>query len=402
MIVDVHCHLALPARRVRPEVERFSFEPTGAIGLPGYDAYLPPALRRSLSWRFVGKKLGLDLTSADEEQLDLSAEQAFAQHLLNCPSVDRIVLLAFDEYYTDAGMAAEPLDRRRPSAPEPRVSARAVSLGAVSAPARPCTEGTDEGAGEHPQQGTRGAHGSSMYTSNSLVRHFCRQAPEKLLFGASIHPYRPGAIEALDEARQAGAVLIKWLPLTQNIDPRDERTQTFVRRAGELGIALLIHYGGEVTLPTPHPRLTDPEPMLDLLTRLHREGVMPPTIIAHAATPSFPWQPGPYFHRLIAAMRGDLRDAPLYADVSALYYRPWWLRKLVHGCRYADVRKKLVFGSDFPVIPSGVFFPITLARRWKYIHEHSSWIERSCRLLRSIGVPDGVFARAAEVLGLDA
>ena len=361
MIVDVHCHLALPARRVRPEVERFSFEPAGAAGLPGYDAYLPPALRRGLSWRFVGKKLGLDLAAANKERLDRSAEQAFEKHLLSCPGVDRVVLLAFDEYHTDTGIAAEPLDRRRQFTP-----------------------------------------GSSMYTSNSLVRHFCRRAAQKLLFGASIHPYRPGAIEALDEVRQAGAVLVKWLPLTQNIDPRDERTQAFVRRAGELGIALLIHYGGEVTLPTPHPQLTDPGPMLDLLTRLHREGVMPPTIIAHAATPSFPWQRGPHFHRLIAAMRGDLRAGPLYADISALYYRPWWLRKLVHGRRYADVRAKLVFGSDFPVIPSGAFFPWTLAHRWKYIHEHPSWIERSYRLLHSIGVPDEVFERGAKVLGLDA
>lgn len=364
MIVDVHCHLSLPARRVQPEVERFSFEPAGACGLPGHDAYLPPALRRGLTWRFVGKKLGLDVASTDEEPLERATEQVFEQHLLHCPSVDRVVLLAFDEYHTDDGVALGPFERRG--------------------------------------WFRRGAPGSSMYTSNSFVRHFCRRAPGKLLFGASIHPYRPRALEALAEVRQAGAVLVKWIPLTHNIDPHDERTQAFVRRAGELGIALLIHYGEEVALPTPRPQFADPGPMLELLERLHQAGTMPPTIIAHAATPSFPWQRGPYFHRLVAAMRGPLQEAPLYADVSALYYRPWWLRKLAHDRTYADVRAKLVFGSDFPVIPSGVFFPRIRARRRRYILEHASWIERSYRLMRSIGVPDEIFKRGAEVLGLSA
>ena len=260
MIVDVHCHLILPARPVQPEVERFSFEPVGAGGLPGYDAYLPPALRRGLAWRFVGKKLGLDLASANEEQLDRVTEQVFEQHLLRCPSLDRVVLLAFDEYHTDEGVALGPFERAGFLRSEPRASARADSPGLGSATA----------LSGHRGWFRRGTTGTSMYTSNSFVRHFCRRAPGKLLFGASIHPYRPQALEALAEVRQAGAVLVKWIPLTHNIDPCDERTQAFVQRAGELGIALLIHYGEEVALPTPRPQFADPGPMLELLARLHQ------------------------------------------------------------------------------------------------------------------------------------
>ncbi|HNQ23829.1 MAG TPA: amidohydrolase family protein [Phycisphaerae bacterium] len=361
MIVDVHCHLALPQRRVEAAVERFSFEPVGARGWPGHDAYLPPARLRSPQWWFLGTKLGLDMR-AGVEQIDAATEAAFWQHVRNCPSVDRMVLLAFDEFHTTEGVALGPVPRRRwPRRAEP---------------------------------------GTSMYTSNSLVRHFCRTYPEKLCFGASIHPYRPQALEALEEVARAGAVLVKWLPLTQNIDAADERTQRFLRRAGELGVALLAHYGGEVTLATQNARLEDPGSLLDVLATLHKEGVMPPTIIAHAATPSFPWQRGPYFRRLAAAMAGPLRTAPLYADVAALYYRPWWLRQLLRNPRWSAVRDRLVFGSDFPIPPCSLFFPRTRYGHRAYLREATSWIEGSFRTLHAIGVPDAAFDRGAEALQL--
>ena len=46
MIVDVHCHVGFSARRVDAAIPRFSFEPAGAIGSPGYDSYLSPRLLR--------------------------------------------------------------------------------------------------------------------------------------------------------------------------------------------------------------------------------------------------------------------------------------------------------------------------------------------------------------------
>ena len=360
MIVDVHCHLALPARRMTAGGLRFSFEPVGAQGRPGMDAYLPTGMRRGLIWRYFAHRLGLDL-HADEPVLDAQVEDVARAHWLATPSVDRVVLLAFDEYHTDEG----------------------VALGAVGG-----------GAGWR----ARPAPGSSLYASNSLVRQLCAEHPDKLCFGASIHPYRPHALAAVDEVADAGAVLLKWLPLTQNIDARDPRTQAFVRRLGERGLPLLVHFGGEVTLVTQRPEQQNPQPLLDCLRRLHREGCMPPTIVAHAATPAYPGQAGTCVRQLLDAVRGPLRTAPLYADVAALYWRPYWLHRLLRDPTYAPLRDRLVFGSDFPVLPTALLFPRARSRHYRWFATAASWIERSYRILRAVGLPDEAFHRGAEAL----
>lgn len=357
MIVDVHCHMGLSARRVRPGIERFSFELSGARGRPGYDGYLPACLVKSLIGRVIGGRLGLDARHGPGDSWDDAMERVMERHMLECPSVDRVVVLAFDEYHTRAGEALGPVERRR-------------------------------------------GCGSSLYASNSLVRHFCAKHPDKLLFGASIHPYRPGALEALEEVKEHAAVLVKWLPLTQNIDAADPRTRAFVRRAGELDLPLLIHYGGEVVLRNQHPAQEDPGPMLQLLVDAYGDGVMPTVIVAHAATPSFPWQRGKFFQKLVDACSGPLAAAPLYADISALYHRAKWLKRLVDDAGLAPLRERLVFGSDFPIIPTTLWLRRRLLPQLEYIREHPSWIEQSYRIMRAVGLDDAVFNRAATILGL--
>ena len=357
MIVDVHCHLALSARRVDPAIERFSFEPEGARGMAGFDAYMPPRMVRSIPFRFLARRLGLDASCGPGEELDLEMERVWRHHLLECPGVDKIALLAFDEYHTDDGEPLGPVGSGMP-------------------------------------------RGSSLYVSNSLVHAWCVAHPQKLLFCASVHPYRRGAVEALEEVHARGAVLMKWLPVTQNIDPTDERTLTFVHRAGELGMPLLIHYGGERTLRRQHAAQENPQPMLELLARLHRGGVMPPTIIAHVATPSLPWQRRPWVQYLLDAMTGPLADAPLYADIAALYYKGSWLKRIVDDPTFAPIRNRLVFGSDFPVMPTTLFLWRRVRGHRAEIQAATSWVERSMQIMRAAGFDEAVFDRGGEVLGL--
>lgn len=77
--------------------------------------------------------------------------------------------------------------------------------------------------------------------------HVCRLARDhrELLACASVHPYRPDALERLERARAAGAVAVKWLPSAQNIDPAAERCRPFYRHLAELGLPLLVHTGDE-------------------------------------------------------------------------------------------------------------------------------------------------------------
>jgi predicted TIM-barrel fold metal-dependent hydrolase len=237
-----------------------------------------------------------------------------------------------------------------------------------------------------------------LYVSNSLVRAMCRARPERYLFGASIHPYRPEATAKLEEVARAGAVLIKWLPIHQNIDILDARTIAFLRKAAELNVPMLIHYGGEMSLSRQHMEFERPEAALGVLRELRREGRMPVTIIAHAATPSFPWQSGAGHRALVDAMLGEFADAPLYADISALaaFGRTAWLRRLA---RRQETHRKLVWGSDFPIpVMVAPFWTMVPREMRRQIKAMVSWVGQDLALKRALGFDECVFTQAAGIL----
>lgn len=356
MVIDVHCHVGLSARPVDANMPRFRFEPRGAAGTPGFDSYLSPRLLRRIAWWFVRRWMGIDARLPRGPELDRAIETVNRRHW-EATSADRLVLLAFDEYHDQAGQP----------------------VGMAEAGAR---------------------FGSDLYASNTLVRGMCAAWPGKLLFGASIHPYRPNACDLLIEVADAGAVLCKWLPIHQNIDAGDSRTVDFLRAAGRLGMPMLIHYGGEMSLARQHMEFEHPGPLLEALRALRREGAMPPVIVAHAATPSFPWQSSAGCELLLSAMLGEFSDAPLYADISALAAlgRTGWLKRLA---RRRDVHRKLVWGSDYPipVIPA-LLWPAIDAGTRRRLRALPSWIEQDLQLKRALGFADCVFEQAAEVLRL--
>ena len=101
---------------------------------------------------------------------------------------------------------------------------------------------------------------------------------ENLLFGASINPLRPDAIERLNTVHAQGAVLIKWIPAMMHVDPADGRIVPFYRRMAELGIPLLSHAGQERSFPGARDEFGDPEKLILAL----ETGVT--VIAAHIAT----------------------------------------------------------------------------------------------------------------------
>lgn len=355
MIIDVHCHVGLSARRVDLNLPRFSFEADGASGTPGYDSYLSPRLLARPAWYFVRRWLKIDPRLDRGEEMDRQIEAVNERHWSAATGVDRFVLLAFDEYHDDHGRV----------------------VGSAS-------------------RGQR--FGSDLFASNTLVRAMCADRPDRFLFGASIHPYRRGACEMLEEAAAAGAVLVKWLPIHHNIRAEDPRTVDFLRRAAALHIPMLIHYGGEMSLSRQHMEFEDPRPMLSVLRNLRREDAMPAVIVAHAATPSFFWQSRTGCLVFLDALIGEFVDAPLYADISALaaFGRTGWLRKLAQR---RELHRKLLWGSDYPipVITSAFRRQIDRATR-REIAAHPSWVEQSLRVAKALGYDDCVFTQASELL----
>ncbi|MHB8058205.1 MAG: amidohydrolase family protein, partial [Desulfuromonadaceae bacterium] len=118
---------------------------------------------------------------------------------------------------------------------------------------------------------------TEIYIPNDFLARECNNHPN-LLFGASINPYRPDALERLDRAAEDGAVLVKWLPSVQGIDPADPRLKPFYRRLRELNLPLLSHTGGEEAFTRVDNRLSDP---LRLRSALDEGGVV---IAAHCAS----------------------------------------------------------------------------------------------------------------------
>ncbi len=355
MVIDVHCHVGYSARRADSSIGRFSFEREGAIGSPGFDSYLSPRLLDRAAWYFVKRWLGIDPRLGRGDELDQRIEAVNEAHWSAMPGVDRLVLLAFDEYYETSG--------------------RVIGMA---------------------ERGDR--FGSDLYASNSYVRDLCRKRPDRYLFGASVHPYRSGAIQCLEEVAAAGAALIKWLPIHQNMDITDERCVAFLRAAARLHVPMLIHYGGEMSLSRQHMEFESALPLLGVLRTLRASGEMPTVIVAHVATPSFPWQPTQNCLAFVDAMVNEFRDAPLYADISALaaFGRTGWLARFAKD---RDVQAKLVWGSDYPIpVLTSLFWrrlPRAVRKRLAAI---PSWVERDLQLKRALGFDDAVFTRAATIL----
>jgi len=359
MIIDVHCHVGFSARPVDVTVPRFSFEETGAPSGTACDSYFSPRLLSRPQWWFLRRWLGGGRRLAPGPELDAAIERFNEPHFSQAGGVDRLVLLAFDEYHNVSGQAVGPANR-----------------------GQRC--------------------GSDLYVSNSLVRAMCATQPDRFLLGGSIHPYRVqdgrDACSMLEELALAGAVLIKWLPISQNIRIEDPRTVAFLRAAARLGVAVLIHYGGELTLSRPHLELASPAPLLEVLRQLKADGAMPTVIVAHAATPSFIVQNPAGHHLLVEAMLGEFAGDPLYADLSGLaaFGRTLWLRRLA---RRRELHRKLVWGSDYPIpVMTWAFRSALNSPAWQHVQAAESWIERDLRLKRALGFSACVFTQAAEVL----
>ncbi|HWL95483.1 MAG TPA: amidohydrolase family protein [Phycisphaerae bacterium] len=392
MIIDVHCHIGFSARRVDAAVPRFSFEANGAPGNPGFDCYFSPRLIARPVWYFVRRALGVDTGMPAGEALDVEIGKLFERHWSAMPSVDRLVLLAFDEYYDDGGRCIGPVGVAGEQASVTGVQAQQVGNLPYPSP-----------VGNRRHTGGSRFH-SDMYASNTFVADFCRKNPGRYLFGASIHPYRDfegrTAGELLEEIARSEPrpVLVKWLPIHQNIRAEDPRTVAFLRKAAELKIAMLIHYGGEMSLARQHMEFEHPGPMIEVLRRLREDGVMPTVIVAHLATPSFRWQSWHGFKTLERALLGEFRDAPLYADISALAAmgRTSWLPYLA---KRPALQEKVVWGTDFPI-------PVMIWAYWRHLDRRTrrrlagipSWVERDYQLKKAFGLSDGVFNQAAEIL----
>lgn len=233
---------------------------------------------------------------------------------------------------------------------------------------------------------------TEVYVPNEFLAAEIPKHPN-LLWGASINPYRPDALARLEWARAHGAVLVKWLPAIQHIDPADARLIPFYRKLVELHLPLLTHTGNEHSFTQARHKLGDPERLRLPL----REGVT--VIAAHAATTG-KFQGERSTDRLARMMPAYPN---LYADISSLTQlnKPGSLAGLL---RKPEFRHRLLYGTDYPLIEiralvSPWYFPrrLTWRQRSTIARIRNPW-DRDVALKQALGVPAEVWTQADTLL----
>jgi len=109
--------------------------------------------------------------------------------------------------------------------------------------------------------GTRREDRSHMWVDNAYPCWLRGELPDRVLPGASVHPYRR---DFADEVRlwvDNGAVLLKWLPSAQAIDLAEPAVGARLRELAHLGpgggpLPLLLHIGSEYAIPPADPTLS--------------------------------------------------------------------------------------------------------------------------------------------------
>lgn len=300
---------------------------------PGHGV-MSETLQKQLAFRFLRWKFGL---VGVDEQTERSFEQILVRTLKEATQIDAAVILAFDAVY----------DR----------------------------------------DGTYNERKTHFHVTNDYVLELRAKHP-KMLFGASVHPYRKDAIAELERCVKAGAVLCKWLPITQDFDPSDSRCFEFYNALAHHKLPLLSHTGGEKSLPQLNISVADPKLLIPALER----GVT--VIAAHCGTRST-FSERDYVNEFMELARDHEH---FYGDTSAINLPPRW-HAYDRVMNDPVVSKKLIHGSDWPIIsipPGGkIGWHAALSLMFE-----PNWIRRDVMVKQKLGFDRDYWERAAKLLNV--
>lgn len=198
-------------------------------------------------------------------------------------------------------------------------------------------------------------HVPDAYAASVAAAH-----AQRFAWVASIHPYRPDALARLDAALANGAVALKWLPSSMNIDLRDPRLRPFYDRLAATRLPVIVHCGEERAVPgAGRDELGNP-----LLVRAPlQQGVR--VVIAHCAS----------LGMALDLDRARPREVPAFSLFARLMDEDWGGRLLgdisvvLQTNRHPDVARtlltrqdwhpRLLHGSDYPLpgIPAAIRLP---------------------------------------------
>jgi len=206
----------------------------------------------------------------------------------------------------------------------------------------------------HDDSGRRHTEHTHFWVGNDYCAAVAKHRPDRFAWAASVHPYRPDAVVAIEQAHRDGARALKWIPSAQGIDPASPRCDRVYEALAKLDLPLITHGGQERAAPG--------DDNLDNPLRLRRalaHGVR--VVVAHCASmgedrdidrgENGPWvESFALFERL---MEEPAHVGRLFGDISALTQtaragRP--LRRVLERAHEGgDWARRLLNGSDYPL-----------------------------------------------------
>jgi uncharacterized protein len=169
---------------------------------------------------------------------------------------------------------------------------------------------------------------------NDDVAAFVAASPKRRIGFLSVHPEVEGWEDELERAAgDLGLKGIKLGPNYQIFDPLGAAALRLYEAAERRGLPILFHQGAspvrEAPLRFAHPLLID-----EIAIRFPELRI----VMAHMGHP--------WWRETIVTIR---KHPHVYADVSALFYRPWSLYEGMRVVTEWNVFDRLLFGSDYPI-----------------------------------------------------
>ena len=175
---------------------------------------------------------------------------------------------------------------------------------------------------------------TGFLTVNDTVAEYVRTDPKKLIGFAAICPTEDSALSEVDRTvNELGLRGLKMSPIYGAWDPQDPRAMSIFAKAEQYGLPIMFHQG--TTFPRKAPlKYANPVLLEDIALQFPELKM----IIAHMG---HPWE---------AETTVLIRKQPnVFADISALFYRPWQFYNSLRLAVEYGVTNKLLFGTDYPI-----------------------------------------------------
>lgn len=202
----------------------------------------------------------------------------------------------------------------------------------------------------HDEAGRPVPERTAFHVPNAYARDLARRHANYFEWVCSIHPYRPDAVAAIEEASAHGARAVKWLPAAMGMDPASPKCDAFYDALARLNMPLITHAGEEKAVHGAGQHQFG-NPLR--LRRALDQGVR--VVVAHCASigndadldrgggdvPSFE-----LFARLMDVPRYERN---LFGDVSAITQRNRDIGVLRAIVARREWHGRLLNGSDYPL-----------------------------------------------------